>query len=82
MRTRIRLLVGLLASLLGAFALAGPTSAHVPCVETGMPGHSDFGRLHIGSHGPHGHGVGGHNPGTHRGFSLCNPNSSHFGEPK
>ncbi|MBW3592520.1 MAG: hypothetical protein KY396_02385, partial [Actinobacteria bacterium] len=61
---------------------ASPAAAHRPGDEEGRPGHSDYGRLHIASHGPHGHGVGGHNPGTHRGYSFCNENSEHFGEPK
>lgn len=58
---------------------ASPAAAHGPCVDEGMAGSSDYGRLHIASHGPHGLGVGGHNPGTHAGYSLCNPNSANFG---
>ena len=77
-----RLLLVLVVSVVAGLGTAGTASAHPPCVEQGMPGHSDFGRLHIATHGPHGHGVEGHNPGTHRGFSFCNPNSEHVGEPK
>ncbi len=56
-------------------AVAGPAAAHAPCAETfDRPGASDFGRDHIAGHGPHGRGIeGAHNPGTHQGYSLCNP---------
>ncbi len=77
-----KLLLVLVASIVAGLGTTGTASAHPPCVDEGGPGNSDFGRLHIATHGPHGHGVGGHNPGTHRGYSLCNPNSAHFGEPK
>ena len=77
-----RLLLVLVATIVAGLGTAGTASAHAPCTEAGMPGNSKYGRLHIATHGPHGHGVEGHNPGTHRGFSLCNPHSEHFGEPK
>ncbi len=70
---RFSTFVALVASVVAALALASTSAAHPPCADTGMPGHSDYGRSHIASHGPHGHGVGGHNPGTHRGYSVCNP---------
>ncbi len=68
-----RLVLSGIVAISMAVALAGPAAAHAPCTEANMPGHSEFGRLHIATHGPHGHGVGGHNPGTHRGFSACTP---------
>jgi hypothetical protein len=75
MRSRTTALVVLVAAALTALALSlgtGPAAAHAPCADTGMPGHSDYGRSHIASHTPHGVGIpGAHNPGTHRGYSLC-----------
>ena len=71
-------LVVLAVTVLVAVALlvvSAPATAHMPCAETfDRPGASDYGRDHIASHPPHGRGIeGAHNPGTHRGYSLCNP---------
>jgi hypothetical protein len=70
------------AVLIALFALAlvarggGDAVAHAPCEDTGMPGHSDYGRSHVSSHTPHGPPDEHHNPGTHSGFSLCDPSEN------
>lgn len=72
-----KLFVGLTASLVLVLGTSAPATAHAPCDDTGMAGHSDYGRSHIASHGPHGVGIeGAHNPGTHQGFSLCDPSEN------
>ncbi len=62
-------------AILAALALilvSAPTDyAHSPCTDAGKPGASDYGLLHISSHTPHGPADAFHNPGTHRGYSLC-----------
>lgn len=57
-----------------------PTFAHQagPCEDSGEPGHSDYAQHHIvplaseGNLGapPSGHA---HTPGSHQGYSACNP---------
>jgi hypothetical protein len=58
-----------LVSVVPAFAHSAP-----PCNDSGEPGNSDYAQHHIvplATAGELGHG--GHIPGTHHGFSLCNP---------
>lgn len=63
--------------------LAGPVTAHQggPCNDSGDPGNSDYAMHHIVPFAQDG-GVGSpfvegnHNPGTHQGFSLCDPSGS------
>lgn len=58
-----------LVSVVPAFAHSAP-----PCNDSGEPGNSDYAQHHIvplATTGALGHG--GHVPGTHQGFSLCNP---------
>lgn len=68
-----KLLFGLLIIVLLA-ALAMPALADAPCVDVDGDGSASgrhYGAVHIASHTPHGVGLEAHNPGTHRGFSLC-----------
>lgn len=63
---RFLVILVLTAALMASLAV--PAAAHAPCAGgTGM----SYGRDHIASHAPHGHGVDAHNPGTHMGYSLC-----------
>jgi hypothetical protein len=64
------------ASALLTMALAGTVSAHQagPCNPSPGPGHSEFAAHHIVPFAQEGDlGAGGHKPGGHQGFSLCNP---------
>ncbi len=62
------------AALTAALTLgaAAPAGAHNvgPCNNSGEPGNSDYAQHHIV---PATLGNNAHKPGTHRGFSLCNP---------
>ena len=57
--------------------IAAPAFAHIegnPSVATNEPGHSEFAQHHIAAKAQEGLlGAGGHVPGTHQGFSVCNP---------
>ena len=70
-----RLIIGLMASLILVFALAGTALADHdsgPCNDHGEPGNSDYGILHIKALATVGGlGDGGHKPGVHMGFSTC-----------
>ncbi len=69
------LFLGLLV-LLVALAFAAPAFAHVapPCNDSGEPGNSDYAQHHIKPLATSGGlGEGGHKPGSHQGFSVCNP---------
>lgn len=71
MRKVIMALVMGLALALGA---AAPAIAHTapPCNDSGEPGNSDYAQHHIRPLAQEGGlGEGGHKPGTHRGYSLC-----------
>lgn len=51
-----------------------PASAHSapPCADAGGPGHSDYAQHHIVALAhDQALGDGGHKPGEHGGFSLC-----------
>lgn len=64
------------AGVLLALGVAGPVSAHQagPCNTSEEPGHSEFAQHHIVPFAHEGAlGAGGHKPGTHRGYSACNP---------
>jgi hypothetical protein len=60
-----------------ALTVGAPAFAHQagPCAgEDTDPGHSEFAKHHIVPFAQEGElGEGGHKPGTHRGFSACNP---------
>ena len=77
MRKRFFAFVALVAGVLLALMLAVPAGAHEtgPCGGTPTdPGHSEFARHHIVPKAQAGTlGAGGHKPGSHRGFSACNP---------
>ncbi len=45
-----------------------------PCNDSGEPGNSDYAQHHIVPLAQSGGlGDGGHKPGSHKGFSVCNP---------
>ncbi len=72
MKSIVRVIIAVLLAL----AVAAPTFAHSahPCNDSGEPGNSDFAQHHIVPLAQQGDlGAGGHIPGTHQGFSLCNP---------
>ena len=76
MRKRLFAFVALVAGVLLTLALAVPASAHQagPCTPSDDPGHSEFARHHIVPFAQEGElGDGGHKPGSHHGFSACNP---------
>ncbi len=72
MRRIVLLLTVALVMAAMMVASAMPAFAHNagPCFEGGDPGHSEFARHHVVP------AVGqesDHNPGQHRGYSVCNP---------
>jgi hypothetical protein len=74
MRSSLFTIAVLALAVIAFFAVSSSAAAHMPCAETfDRPGASDFGRDHIASHPPHGPADEFHNPGTHRGYSFCNP---------
>ena len=65
----IILLVLLIALVVALPAMAGP-----PCADTGAPGNSEYAQGHIRPLATTGGlGADGHVPGSHHGFSVCNP---------
>lgn len=72
-------LIVLALVLMLTFALATPALAHTaaPCADSdgdGMPSGREYAEHHIKALATIGGlGDGGHKPGTHHGFSLCNP---------
>ena len=62
--------------ILIALVAVVPALAHNagPCEDTDDPGHSEYAQHHISFLAKQG-GIGGdgHVPGTHQGFSACNP---------
>ncbi len=76
MRRRLLTVTG---SVAAALVLVGPSAAHQagPCNESGEPGHSDFAQHHIVPFAKEGGlGAGGHKPGSHQGFSACDPSEN------
>jgi len=74
MRLTRRLLAAVLVALLTIAFSGGVASAHGPCDDINGDGSAsgmEYGQFHISSHPPHGVALGAHNPGTHKGFSLC-----------
>ena len=72
---KLQLLIIVLV-LLVALVSVVPVFAHSapPCNDSGEPGNSDYAQHHIKFLATIGSlGSGGHIPGTHQGFSLCNP---------
>lgn len=70
-----KLLVIALVIIVALLAVA-PALAHTasPCNDSGDPGNSDYAQHHIRALATQGLlGGDGHVPGTHHGFSLCNP---------
>lgn len=56
--------------------VASPALAHQagPCNDSGEPGNSDYAQHHIVPLAQEGGlGADGHKPGTHRGYSVCDP---------
>jgi hypothetical protein len=71
-----RQLLVLAIVLLIALVTALPAFAHNagPCNDSGEPGNSDYAIHHIKALATTGGmGADGHVPGTHQGFSICNP---------
>lgn len=71
-----KIVYALSVSMVSVLMVATPAFAHQagPCNESGEPGHSDFAQHHIVPFAQEGElGAGGHIPGTHQGFSACNP---------
>ena len=62
--------------LILTLALATPVFAHDagPCGDVGSPSGRDYAAHHIVPNATSGMlGAGGHTPGAHQGFSICNP---------
>jgi hypothetical protein len=77
LRAKLLLLIAFAAVAVAVLIYAAPVGAHAPCAETfDRPGASDYGRDHIASHTPHGPADQFHNPGTHRGYSACDPSGN------
>ena len=64
-------ILAIFAAIALMLASAPAAYAHSPCTDTGAPGASEYGLLHVSSHTPHGPPDSFHNPGTHMGYSLC-----------
>jgi hypothetical protein len=61
-----------LVAVLPALAHSAP-----PCNDSGEPGNSDYAQHHIVPLAHEGGlGEGGHKPGSHHGFSTCNPGNN------
>lgn len=74
MAKRLMLVIGLVLLIaVGATIVALPVLAHGPCEGDGRA----YGQDHISSHTPHGPADEHHNPGTHHGFSACDPDGGH-----
>jgi hypothetical protein len=72
---KLQLLIIVLV-LLVALVSVVPVFAHgaPPCNDSGEPGNSDYAKHHIKFLATSGSlGSGGHIPGSHQGFSTCNP---------
>ena len=74
----MRRLIVLAAASAASLALAGASGAQAPpCNDTdgdGSPSGREYAQFHISAMAQEGMlGNGGHKPGSHRGFSLCDP---------
>jgi hypothetical protein len=72
---KVKALVIVLVVVLSLLAVA-TASAHQagPCTASDDPGHSEFAQHHIVPLAQAGMlGAGGHIPGEHHGYSLCDP---------
>lgn len=72
----MRKLLIIVLVLLVALVSVVPVFAHNagPCNDSGEPGNSDYAQHHIVPLATTGEiGPDGHIPGTHHGFSACNP---------
>ena len=75
---KLRLLI-LVLVLVVALVSVFPVFAHSasPCNNSGEPGNSDYAQHHIKPLATSGNlGSGGHVPGSHNGFSVCNPSGN------
>lgn len=71
-----KLFVVFVLAVMLVFVVASPVFAHQagPCGDAGEPGNSDYAQHHIVPLAQDGQlGDGGHKPGSHRGFSACDP---------
>jgi hypothetical protein len=72
---RRKIVASLLFATMSLALVGAPAFAHDagPCAETGDPGHSGYAKHHVVYHAKQGTlGAGGHAPGEHQGFSICN----------
>ena len=68
-----KILLILLVLLIAAISVL-PAFAAGPCDDAGGPGNTDYAQNHIRPLATSGNlGNGGHVPGAHHGFSVCNP---------
>jgi hypothetical protein len=77
----MRRLLVLAATAAGALAVAGAPGAQAPpCNDTDGDGSAsglEYAQFHVTALAQEGMlGAGGHKPGEHHGFSLCNPSGS------
>jgi hypothetical protein len=77
----MRRLLVLAATGAGALVLAGGAGAQAPpCNDTngdGLPSGREYAQFHVTALAQEGMlGAGGHKPGEHHGFSLCDPSGS------
>jgi hypothetical protein len=77
----MRRLLVLAATTAGALVLAGGSGAQAPpCNDTdgdGSPSGREYAQFHVTALAHEGMlGAGGHKPGEHHGFSLCDPSGS------
>ena len=77
----MRRLLVLTAALVSALVLAGGSAGQAPpCNDTdgdGSPSGFEYAQFHVTALAQEGMlGAGGHKPGEHHGFSLCNPSGS------
>lgn len=81
---RTALLIGSTLLLVGLVIPSGGAHGAPPCNDSGDPGNSDYAQHHIrflalggdiGSVDHDGDGLA-HTPGSHQGFSLCDPSGA------
>jgi hypothetical protein len=72
---RKKIVAALVFATMSMALVGAPAFAHDagPCAQTADPGHSEYAKHHIVFNAHEGTlGDGGHKPGTHKGFSICN----------
>ena len=72
---RRKIVAALVFATMSMSMVGAPAFAHDagPCEQTADPGHSEYAMHHVVFQAHEGTlGAGGHIPGTHQGFSICN----------